>query len=175
MYPHGGCCSCRRPSTCCMGVEWLISYVYHILQGDARDRWNDAAYHASAFEMEAYAHEAEAKLPVLAPVGSRSSILRKNLCIMKRALLIASVLSLCMVSCSPSRVLVQSRQTDSVRIDRENPDSNANKICSGHRTYSRSANERNSRAIRHIAPRNEICRLRCLHTSRREIISRLTE
>ena len=42
------------------GVEWLISYVYHILQGDARDRWNDAAYHASAFEMEAYAHEAEA-------------------------------------------------------------------------------------------------------------------
>ena len=30
------------------------------LQGDARDRWNDAAYHASAFEMEAYAHEAEA-------------------------------------------------------------------------------------------------------------------
>ena len=36
---------------------------------------------------------------------------------MKRALLIASVLSLCMVSCSPSRVLVQSRQTDSVRID----------------------------------------------------------
>lgn len=33
---------------------------------------------------------------------------------MKRALLIAS---LCMVSCSPSRVLVQSRQTDSVRID----------------------------------------------------------
>ena len=42
------------------GVEWLISYVYHILRGDARDRWNDAAYHASAFEMEAYAHEAEA-------------------------------------------------------------------------------------------------------------------
>ena len=44
-------------------VVWgrrLISYVYHILQGDARDRWNDAAYHASAFEMEAYAHEAEA-------------------------------------------------------------------------------------------------------------------
>ena len=31
------------------GVEWLISYVYHILRGDARDRWNDAAYHASAF------------------------------------------------------------------------------------------------------------------------------
>ena len=42
------------------GVEWLISYVYHILRGDARDRWNDAAYHASAFEMEAYAHETEA-------------------------------------------------------------------------------------------------------------------
>lgn len=36
---------------------------------------------------------------------------------MIRALLIASVLSLCMAGCSPSRVLVQSRQTDSVRID----------------------------------------------------------
>ena len=36
---------------------------------------------------------------------------------MIRALLIAAVLSLCMAGCSPSRVLVQSRQTDSVRID----------------------------------------------------------
>lgn len=38
-------------------VEWAISYAYHIARGDARDRWNDEAYHASAFEMEAYAHE----------------------------------------------------------------------------------------------------------------------
>lgn len=61
------------------GVEWLISYVYHILQGDARDRWNDAAYHASAFEMEAYAHEAEANYLVLAPLVRVRQILRKTL------------------------------------------------------------------------------------------------
>ncbi len=41
------------------GGEWAISYCYHILRGDARNRWNDEAYHASAFEMEAYAHEQE--------------------------------------------------------------------------------------------------------------------
>lgn len=42
------------------GAEWVVSYTYHILRGDGRDRWNDEAYHASAFEMEAYAHEHEA-------------------------------------------------------------------------------------------------------------------
>lgn len=42
------------------GAEWLSAFCYHLLRGDARDRWNDEAYHASAFEMEAYAHEAEA-------------------------------------------------------------------------------------------------------------------
>lgn len=41
------------------GGEWAISYAYHMIRGDARDRWNDEAYHASAFEMEAYAHENE--------------------------------------------------------------------------------------------------------------------
>jgi len=30
-----------------------------MIRGDARDRWNDEAYHASAFELEAYAHENE--------------------------------------------------------------------------------------------------------------------
>ena len=39
------------------GATWAVSYLYHILKGDAREKWNDAAYHASAFEMEAYAHE----------------------------------------------------------------------------------------------------------------------
>ena len=39
------------------GAEWAVSYLYHIFRGDARGKWNDAAYHASAFEMEAYAHE----------------------------------------------------------------------------------------------------------------------
>ena len=50
---------------CCVlgAVLWCLghgaAHAYHMIRGDARDRWNDEAYHASAFEMEAYAHENE--------------------------------------------------------------------------------------------------------------------
>ena len=39
------------------GLECAVSYVYHFFKGDAVDKINDEAYYASAFEMEAYAHE----------------------------------------------------------------------------------------------------------------------
>ena len=41
------------------GAECGISYAYHMLRGDAREKWNDAAYYSSAFEMEAYGHETD--------------------------------------------------------------------------------------------------------------------
>lgn len=38
-------------------AEWAISCLFHIVKGDVRNTWNDRAYHASAFEMEAYGNE----------------------------------------------------------------------------------------------------------------------
>lgn len=42
------------------GVECGISYVYHMIRGDAREKLNDTVYYASAFEMEAHGHETDA-------------------------------------------------------------------------------------------------------------------